>query len=91
MPTNLQKNLNLLCDRHRTAAETCRDLDINRLQFNRYLNGKTRPSKRIMRKICDYFGVNDDEMEMPHAQFSALVRPRPRASSINGQTTQNAH
>lgn len=91
MPTNLQQNLNLLCDRHRTAAEICRDLDINRLQFNRYLNGKTRPSAKVMRKICDYFGVKDAEMEMPHAQFSALVRPRSRPGSMNGGTPHSTH
>ncbi len=91
MPTNLQQNLIHLCSRHRTAAEICRDLDINRLQFNRYLNGKVRPSPKVMRKLCDYFGVKDVEMEMPHAQFSALVRPRTRPGSINGGTARSTH
>ena len=51
------ENLRFACGFFRSVAEVCRKLEINRAQFNRYLNGTTTPSSFILQKICDFFGV----------------------------------
>jgi len=37
------ENLRFACGYYRSVAEVCRKLEINRAQFNRYLNGSTTP------------------------------------------------
>ncbi len=76
MPSDLQKNLRLLCSRHDSVAEICRLMDMNRLQFNRYLNGRVRPGPKVVGKLCDFFGIDETQLFMPHQQFRELVRQR---------------
>jgi len=71
------QNLRLLCSYHKSIAEVCRQLHINRPQFNRYLSGRFKPSSHILRRICDYFGVEPHEILLPHSQFQRLVQVRP--------------
>ncbi len=82
MSRDLPENLRLLCSYHSSIAEVCRRLAVNRSQFNRYLNGQTQPSLRLMRKMCDFFGVEEAELLMPHGQFKELVRLRPKAGGV---------
>lgn len=81
MSRDLPKNLRLLCSYHRSIAEVCRNLGVNRSQFNRYLSGETFPSLRLMRRMCDFFGVEETEILMPHGQFSELLRLKPNEAS----------
>lgn len=73
MSDNLRHNLALLCSYHPSIAEVCRRLEINRQQFNKYLAGKSHPSRHNMRRICDYFGVSESELLMEPQQFEELV------------------
>ncbi|MBT9386269.1 helix-turn-helix domain-containing protein [Pseudooceanicola sp. CBS1P-1] len=77
MSQDLPRNLRLLCSYHKSIAEVCRQLGVNRSQFNRYLNGDTFPSLRLMQRMCDFFGVEEGELLLPHGQFADLVRLRP--------------
>ena len=86
MPRDLPKNLRLLCSYHKSIAEVCRQLGVNRSQFNRYLNGETFPSLRSMRRMCDFFGVEESEILLPHGQFSELVRLKPSESGVRAET-----
>ena len=43
-------------------------MGINRQQFTKYLNGAARPSARNMRRICDHFGVEEEELLIPHGR-----------------------
>jgi len=74
---DLAKNLQLLCSYYKSVAEVCRRLNINRPQFNRYLNATTMPSKNTLRRIGEFFGVEVEEMMLPQPQFSQLVQSRP--------------
>lgn len=85
MSRDLPKNLRLLCSYHRSVAEVCRQLGVNRSQFNRYLNGETFPSLRLMRRISDFFGVEESELLMPHGQFSEIVRLKPSESGVRAE------
>jgi transcriptional regulator with XRE-family HTH domain len=77
MNKDFQDNLKLLCSFYKSISEVCRRLEINRAQFNRYLNGTTQPSANTLRRFCDFFGVEKDEIRLPHKQFQRLVQVKP--------------
>ncbi|HMB76658.1 MAG TPA: helix-turn-helix transcriptional regulator [Kiloniellaceae bacterium] len=68
---NLKANLRYLCGFHRSVAEVCRRLEINRQQFNKYLAGANLPSDYNLRKICQFFEVGPEALFRPHKQFVA--------------------
>ena len=76
-PDPLQENLRLLCSYGKSVSDVCRQAGFNRQQFNKYLNGHAAPSLTTLRRICDFFGVDDHEILLPHDAFKAIVRLRP--------------
>ncbi|MDG9930222.1 MULTISPECIES: helix-turn-helix transcriptional regulator [unclassified Pseudomonas] len=72
----LGNNLKLLCSHYRSIAEVCRKLAINRAQFNKYLGGQSRPTPYNLKRICDFFGVEDYELMLPPEQFARLLGVR---------------
>ncbi len=74
---NVQENLRLLCSYGKSTSDICRRAGFNRQQFNKYLNGHAQPSLATLRKICDFFGVDDHEILLHHDSFKAIVRLRP--------------
>ena len=95
MNEDFGRNLRLLCSYYKSVAEVCRRLQINRPQFNRYLSGRYKPSANAMRRFCEFFGVEEHEILLPHAQFQRLVQVRPRrpvaASEAAPETAHLAH
>lgn len=77
MHQNLSQNLRLLCSYYKSIAEVCRRLGINRPQFNRYLSGQHKPSANTLRRLCEFFGVDEQEILLPHGQFQRIVDVRP--------------
>jgi transcriptional regulator with XRE-family HTH domain len=71
------QNLRLLCSYGKSASDICRRIGLNRQQFNKYLNGQSRPSLSTLRRICDFFGVDEAEVLLDHHSFAKLVRLRP--------------
>ncbi|WP_245461071.1 helix-turn-helix transcriptional regulator, partial [Mesorhizobium sp. M7A.F.Ca.US.005.03.2.1] len=59
---NLAANLRRLVQRHASVSAVCRELGINRTQFERYLQGKAVPNKTTARLICDYFKIDENEL-----------------------------
>lgn len=86
MSSNFSTNLSLLCSYRSSIADICRKLDINRQQFNKYLSGRTRPSRNNMRRICDFFGVSEAEMVMDTHQLEQIIvlRRRPEGVQSDG-------
>src|SRR5690606_35674844 len=76
MSDSLAANLRLLCSHYRSIAEVCRKLAINRAQFNKYLSGQSRPTPYNLKRICDFFGVEDYELLLPPEQFARLLGTR---------------
>lgn len=66
---HLRANLKFLCGHYKSVADVCRRLEINRQQFNKYLGGQSAPSPYNLRKICEFFGVDEGEIYEPHDQF----------------------
>jgi transcriptional regulator with XRE-family HTH domain len=72
------ENLRMLCSYYRSVADVCRKLNINRAQFNRYLNGSSKPSSHTLERICDFFGVDPSEIYLPREYFHQIVQVRPK-------------
>lgn len=77
MSSDFVSNLRFASSHHASISEVCRRLEINRPQFMKYLSGVTYPSRNNLRRICDFFGVDEFEMLMPHDQFRGILRLRP--------------
>lgn len=52
------ENLRALSNEYPSVAGLCRDLGINRTQFNRYLSGESFPRPDVLHRICTFFGVD---------------------------------
>lgn len=87
------RNLRMLCSYYRSIADVCRKLGLNRPQFNRYLSGKAKPSANTMRRMCDFFGVEEHEILMPYEQFQRLIQVRPQPSVVASplQSSESEH
>ncbi len=49
------QNLRLLARAYPSISKLCRDLMINRTQFNRYLSGESFPRPDVLHRICTFF------------------------------------
>ncbi|MEM7224584.1 MAG: helix-turn-helix transcriptional regulator [Pseudomonadota bacterium] len=79
------ENLRFLCSYKTSISQVCRDLAVNRSQFNRYLSGASAPRPGLMRKICDYFGIELHEAHLPPADFERLINVRGMPEARPGQ------
>ena len=79
-------NLKLACSHYRSISEVCRQLSINRAQFNKYLSGQSRPTVYNLKRIGDFFGVEDYELNLPPEQFARLIGARGAGSQAGIQT-----
>ena len=61
----MSKNLREFCLQRGSILKVCREIGINRQQFNRYLNGETIPRKEMIQKICDYFEISAFQLFCP--------------------------
>ncbi len=52
------RNLRQLCAPYRSVSDLCRQLGINRTQFNRYLSGESFPRPDVLHLICQFFDVD---------------------------------
>lgn len=83
--SNLPANLKLLCSHYRSIADVCRRVQINRAQFNKYLSGQTAPTTHNLKRICDFFGVEESEIAKPLDEFARLIGAR---SGVHTPTVQ---
>lgn len=58
-----------------SISALCRDLGINRTQFNRYLAGESFPRPDVLHRICRFFGVDARILLEPVDQ----IRSEPRS------------
>ncbi len=54
----LAENLQLLTSEVTSISDLCREIGVNRTQFNRYLGGAAFPRPDVLFRICSYFGVD---------------------------------
>jgi transcriptional regulator with XRE-family HTH domain len=84
-PGPLPANLRYLATLAGSVSRCCRQVGVNRQQFNRYLAGRSRPSGAVLQRINDHFGLDDDELLLPPSRFKRLFRStrQPAASAIS--------
>ncbi len=66
---NFSNNLRFLCADHGSISQICREIGINRQQFNRYLNGTSVPSAHNLRRIARHFGLTEELLFLPTSKF----------------------
>lgn len=71
--SNFSNNLRSLCNQHRSVAEVCRLLEMNRQQFNKYLSGQIYPSKHNLKRICTFFNLDETQFELDQKEFDRLL------------------
>jgi transcriptional regulator with XRE-family HTH domain len=84
----LGANLRELAKSTDSISALCRDLGINRTQFNRYLSGESFPRPDVLFKICNYFKVDariileplsnigkDSTALLTHAEIAEFLTP----------------
>lgn len=80
MPENFSENLRSLCAEHGSIAQICREVGINRQQFNRYLNGSSLPAAHNLRRIARYFEIPEARLFAPQAEFEAQLSDAARST-----------
>ncbi|GGG74933.1 hypothetical protein GCM10011415_24330 [Salipiger pallidus] len=80
------ENLKLLVKKAPSVSALCRELGINRTQFNRYLAGESFPRPDVLHKICDFFGVDARILLEPVEQIApeAVPEANPADDVPNG-------
>lgn len=86
MRSDFARNVRFLCSYHASISDVARRVGMNRQQIMKYLAGAAHPSARSMRRLCDFFGVEEHEIVMPHEQFRDIVRLKP-ALPMNSDLT----
>lgn len=75
---NFADNLRALCTRHGSIAAVCRELGMNRQQFNKYLAGSTLPNAATLEKICSFFAIESESLFHDPAGFRS---PAPKGDA----------
>lgn len=71
MSENFSRNLRSLCADYGSIAQVCRDIGLNRQQFNRYLNGGGMPSAHNLRRIAQHFNISEEDLHADPEGFAA--------------------
>lgn len=79
---DLGQNLIYLCGFYPSISEVCRQIGINRQQFNKYTSGAVMPSLFILKRIADFFGLEVEEICLPHDNLRALFKIRKSAEIV---------
>lgn len=66
-------NLRHACSTRRSVSEVCREIGINRQQFNRYLSGEALPSPYNLTRIAAFFGLTAQELELAPREFESRL------------------
>ncbi|SLN29792.1 Helix-turn-helix domain protein [Roseovarius litorisediminis] len=70
MTQDFSKNLRSICADTGSIAKVCREIGINRQQFNRYLNGSGMPSAHNLRRIARHFDLSEADLFADHTDFT---------------------
>ncbi|WP_254055730.1 helix-turn-helix transcriptional regulator [Ruegeria sp. EL01] len=82
-------NLRQLTQDYPSVAALCRQLGVNRTQFNRYLFGESVPRADVLDRICRFFDVDARILLKPIADIPALDQ-NPTVSTLTRFLTSGA-
>ena len=78
---NFAENLISLATRDGSIAQTCRDLNINRQQFNKYLSGSVLPNAETLARITTHFQIDALALFGPTNVTSAKTKDSSHSES----------
>jgi transcriptional regulator with XRE-family HTH domain len=78
MKENFSRNLRYLCADTGSVSKVCREIGINRHQFDRYLKGESLPAAYNLRKIAVYFNISEDGLFLPRDGFDERYKQHSR-------------
>ncbi|WP_284165068.1 hypothetical protein [Frigidibacter sp. SD6-1] len=85
-------NLRLLCRAHSSQANVANQLDIGKVQFQRYLNSSSFPKPNLLASICDFFGADARILTEPlDAEEARLIVQRSKSPRPHRGPHQYAH
>ena len=67
------ENLRYACSQKHSVSQICRDVKLNRQQFNRYINGTARPAAYNLTRIARYFGLQASDFDNASSVFRAKL------------------
>lgn len=73
----LARNLSRLTADERSISEVCRQIGVNRTQFNRYLAGTAFPRPDVLHRICRHFKVDANILLEPLPPAGPDIPARP--------------
>ena len=76
-------NLKHLSGSYPTVSALCRELGINRTQFNRYLSGESFPRPEVLDRICRFFQVDARILLVPLDEIEPAPS-HPAATALDG-------
>ena len=78
---DLSRNLRYLCGFYASISDVCRAIGINRHQFSKYTSGASVPSLHNANRIADFFGLDVEELCLPHEELRRIFgRPARRVA-----------
>ena len=77
------RNLRLLIGFSPSITQVCREIQISRQQFSKYLSGRSAPTLRSIQRIREYFGLEEWELILPHPEFRKLIAIKPPENISN--------
>jgi len=66
-------NLRLLSSHYPSIAGLCRELGINRTQYNRYLSGESFPRPDVLQRICTFFKTDARILLEPVGELTPIA------------------
>ena len=68
-------NLRDACSTRPSISQICREIGLNRQQFNRYINGHALPSAHNRLRIARVFGIEPEDFDLPRDEFRRRLTP----------------
>ena len=86
-PNRISENIRFLVSLMPSISVAARQLDINRQQLNKYLNGSSQPSLRTMRKIAAVFDLPTEALMLPIELLERRVGRGPLPKEVGQSPT----
>lgn len=74
-------NLRQACSTRASISLICREIGLNRQQFNRYINGQALPSAHNRLRIARMFAIEPEDFDLPRDEFRKLLAPSIKRES----------
>ncbi len=58
---------------------------MNRQQFNKYLSGQVYPSRNNLERICNFFKLDEDQLNFEQLEFQRLITAKFRQKDNSGK------